>query len=185
MSPDLRVPSSLAATRHHRSAAHLNRGLRYGLSVAVVGPGRSPWHTAPPPFPLATRLLSTSVKPPTGNPETSDGTQSVISAAPRKPKVELRPAPVKPSKPAPSPAPVSASTPTQAEAPALSPSTSAQVSTTPHPHETVVEAAKHDFEDASQHGILLPPPEGASWPRRMFHQLKELFVRISRSAFEF
>ena len=43
----------------------------------------------------------------------------------------------------------------------------------------MIEAAKEDYYDASQHGILAPPPEGASWVRKLYHQGKELFVCFS------
>lgn len=41
--------------------------------------------------------------------------------------------------------------------------------------ESLAEVTKHDLEDASQHGILAPPPADASWVGRLWHQGKELF----------
>ena len=42
----------------------------------------------------------------------------------------------------------------------------------------ILNTAKHDIEDAMQHGILRPPPEGAGRVSKLWHQLKELFVRL-------
>ncbi len=41
----------------------------------------------------------------------------------------------------------------------------------------MIEVAKEDYEEASKHGILAPPPADASWAGKLFHQAKELFVR--------
>ncbi|KAI0700929.1 LETM1-like protein-domain-containing protein [Cytidiella melzeri] len=43
------------------------------------------------------------------------------------------------------------------------------------PSEGIISTAKHDVEEATQHGILTPPPPNASTMRRLFHQAKELF----------
>ena len=40
----------------------------------------------------------------------------------------------------------------------------------------VLDTAKRDIENAMQHGIMRPPPEGAGRVRLLWHQLKELFV---------
>ena len=42
----------------------------------------------------------------------------------------------------------------------------------------MVETTKKDIRDAAAHGVLAPPPEGASWAGRLFHQAKELFVSL-------
>jgi LETM1 and EF-hand domain-containing protein 1 len=89
---------------------------------------------------------------------------------PRKPKPELKPAPIKPKPSAPSGAPVTASLRPNVQQPepaASTPSTSSAKS--------ITETTKEDLEDAFRNGVLIPPPLGAPWYKRLFHQAKELF----------
>lgn len=77
---------------------------------------------------------------------------------------------------------LSATPPEPVPVPTTAKSASAPEASTAPPHEeTLMEATKHDLEDASQHGILVPPPAGASWAGKLWHQGKELFVRVSHS----
>ena len=128
------------------------------------------------------RFIS-SRPPPSTKTITKDIPHPVSSSSARKHKVDLRPGPVKPPKsqseshaapqpplsthPAPEPAPTTSQTVSDA-------STSTSASTQSG---SVIQTAKEDYDDASQHGILAPPPENASWAGRLWHQAKELFVR--------
>ncbi|KAH9940521.1 uncharacterized protein BXZ73DRAFT_98951 [Epithele typhae] len=95
------------------------------------------------------------------------------SSAIRKPKVDLRPAPVKPTKKElASSAPAVPKAATSSEASESLKATNEKV---PLSSTLGIDDAKKDMVDAAQHGILTPPPEGASWPKRLLHQAKELF----------
>ncbi|KAI0674838.1 hypothetical protein C8Q78DRAFT_1182760 [Trametes maxima] len=171
---------SRTVTRHHRAAAAARHSSR-NISISIRTLNGSPCkYSGTLSLALHPRFVSTTPPPTTGSlskdtPPTASGT------AARKHKVELRPGPVKPPKvssettPAPvSPAPstsVSEHTPAAAH-------TSAEGSA--HPHATtpvahVIEVAQEDYQEASKHGILAPPPPNASWAGRLFHQAKELF----------
>ena len=127
---------------------------------------------------IAAGPLSKSLEPPPPPPPS----KATLSSC-RKAKVELRPGPVKSTDPnhdRPTPTP-----------PAVKPhhrsSTSPRVSSTASTHSpasshasSVTETTKRDFNDATKHGILAPPPPGASRFRQIFHQAKELIVRIAR-----
>ncbi len=98
----------------------------------------------------------------------------------KKHKVELRPAPVKTPKPQvsagpPPPQPVLSST--AAEALKSSKPDESHTTVSPEKTESAKGTTSRDFEVASQHGILAPPPEDASRLYKLFHQAKELFVR--------
>lgn len=111
--------------------------------------------------------------------------QDVVSSAlppVKKHKVDLRPAPMKipksqvsagppPTQPVPPHTAVKTSLDTKSD------EASATISS--EKTGTVAETTRRDFEVASQHGILAPPPEDASRIYKLFHQAKELFVRIS------
>lgn len=95
---------------------------------------------------------------------------------PRKQKVDLKPGPVK-----------TKSSDTSSSTPSVSSNTTDPSSSSQsNPTETstthaetaggVIETAKHDYDDASQHGILAPAPEGSSRLYTLFHHAKELFV---------
>ncbi|KZT04608.1 uncharacterized protein LAESUDRAFT_288185 [Laetiporus sulphureus 93-53] len=162
---------SLALTRYPRSSPILRRRLRHASFFVAVAPDAlslkaSSAFTASH---FGTRSLSTSTPP-----ETTNASESKPQPPPpaavlplRKHKVELRPGPVKPAKltpqPPTSPKPSTASSPNVASEPSSS------------KKESIVEATKHDLVDASQHGILAPPPAGASWAGSLWHQAKELF----------
>lgn len=138
--------------------------------------------------PCPSRLLSTGPSSSTGKASATSEPPPPIRGQPiKKGKVELRPAPVKPK---PSDVfPKSPSSPKEqaqkAENASATP-VSAEVreaatnkgETKPLPHrEGVIESARHDFESASSHGILAPPPPGAGKIKTLVHQAKEFFVR--------
>ncbi|KAJ3011915.1 hypothetical protein NUW54_g2023 [Trametes sanguinea] len=108
------------------------------------------------------RFLSTN-PPPTVEPSSKEAPHVVHNSSSRKPKVELRPGPVKPPKATSDTAPTSASL------------ASSSHSDSANPVHTVIEVAKEDYQEASKHGILAPPPPNASWAGKLFHQAKELF----------
>ncbi|KII92861.1 hypothetical protein PLICRDRAFT_51194 [Plicaturopsis crispa FD-325 SS-3] len=116
-------------------------------------------------------------------PHTRDSSAPKASPAPppaRKPKVELRPGPVKP-KHDPSDASTSASSTkhaapeTRSSLPKLADTQSSETKAAPASNETITEITKHDIEDAAQHGILAPVPADAGRIGALFHQAKELF----------
>lgn len=161
---------SLQVTKHHRSTVLRSRRLctanHGGLLKADVAlwqkSGRVTIH------PLASRLYTTPSPSETGK---KDGAPQPIPQALRKPKVELRPGPVKAGKS--TQAPTDATTAPKSAASHQASTSSA--STSGVPEEGPIETTKHDLEDAAQHGILQPPPEGAGMIRRLLHQGKELF----------
>lgn len=127
-----------------------------------------------------------------------------------KPKVDLRPGPVKALDGAPSKIPsathsnalVSSGSQAQAESlhstklPVLSTTSMSAVqkggkeqlnpltdaTAKPEAQPSIMEVAKRDIDEAARHGILAPPPPDAGFARRLFHQAKELFVRTSQSS---
>ncbi|KAI0790685.1 hypothetical protein C8Q75DRAFT_851782 [Abortiporus biennis] len=139
-------------TIHYVQLNHINRSLQ--LSTFT---GLSQWRNV--------RYISNL--PPTTEKVERGSEPGVPLPSVKKPKLELRPAPVKLQKP-------ESSTTVAKQSPVPPAPTNAE-----HHHtlteETLVEATKHDFEDASQHGILKPPPENASKFGKLFHQAKELF----------
>ncbi|GLB37235.1 putative LETM1-like protein [Lyophyllum shimeji] len=111
------------------------------------------------------RFLSTPVPDVKPTPSSPD---SHLTAAQRKQKLDLRPAPIKPSKSS----TISAThVPTKPTAPLPQPS----AKPSPPPSlKTVKEEANRDIEDAEAHGILKPPPPDADWFRRTLHKGIEL-----------
>ncbi|KAH9924412.1 uncharacterized protein B0H18DRAFT_1211856 [Fomitopsis serialis] len=167
---------SLAVSRHNRQVVISQCRLRHA-NASLSSIAHRNWAAKPSgalvAYQLSARLLSTSTPPP-GTTKTKNASPPPIPASTSKSKVQLRPAPVKPGKPSAAPAePVSAPTKSTG-APALNAATSESAPSTTHA-ESVIEATKHDLEDASQHGILVPPPEGASRVGKLWHQAKELF----------
>ena len=165
--------SSLTVTRHHRTLAAARYRPRYlHLSTRPVD-GRS-WRLSGPValYSSGSRFVST-VPPPTREPVTNDAPPPPANAVPRKPKVDMRPAPVKPSKTETSPPPEYFSSAQSSTPPAAEPAHETHTSHNP----SIVESAKQDYNDAAEHGILKPPPADASWAGRLYHQAKELFVR--------
>ncbi|KAF7790297.1 hypothetical protein EIP86_001251 [Pleurotus ostreatoroseus] len=125
----------------------------------------------PPASPDQSKLASKPIPP---TPPTS--------TAVKKPKVELRPAPVKPnpsdvfpkSAPSVSPTPRPATTANAPDNGVQASSLTTKTEKIPH-REGVIESAQHDFEYASSHGILAPPPPGANKLQKLIHQAKEFF----------
>lgn len=120
------------------------------------------------------RQYSTSI-PPSEKTEVTPEAVPLVGPRSKKQKVELRPAPLRPKSAAPTlPTPKPSTNAAVSRAPtAAGPSSSSASAQS----EGVIEVAKHDVEDAAQHGILKPPPENANKIMKLFHQAKELFVR--------
>ncbi|KAI0633615.1 hypothetical protein C8Q77DRAFT_800731 [Trametes polyzona] len=176
------LADSRVVARQHRTATTARCSSRH-ISISVRSLDGASWRTSRSVtiYPHGTRFVSTT--PPSTSTTGSTSKEvppSVPGSSTRKHKVELRPGPVKPPKPSSEQASASApssSTPTSEHAPAASqsaPDGSQQQPSLLHPH-TVVEVAKEDFQEASKHGILAPPPENASWAGKLLHQAKELF----------
>ncbi|KAG5646301.1 hypothetical protein DXG03_003898 [Asterophora parasitica] len=109
------------------------------------------------------RFLST----PTPTPRPSSSSSPPPNAHRTKPKLDLRPAPIKPHT-------VSAThVPTKPTVPLPHPSATAA----PPSLKSVKEVAKRDIEDAEAHGILAPPPPGANWFKRTLHKALELLTK--------
>lgn len=102
-------------------------------------------------------------------------------------KVELRPGPVKPHitggtvsvKASTSKANNASTEPAKKEA---TPTTTSESVTA---EEGIISSAKHDLEEAAQHGILAPPPPNAGTIHKLYHQAKELFVCLNHFYAEF
>ncbi|KAI8969574.1 hypothetical protein BD414DRAFT_510907 [Trametes punicea] len=125
---------------------------------------------------LGVRFLSTN-PPPTTKSSSKELPPSTPPSSTRKHKVELRPGPVKSPRVASEPAPTAVSSVSPSSVPDR-PSTSSSASSTQAQstaNHKVIEVAKEDYQEASKHGILAPPPENASWAGKLFHQAKELF----------
>lgn len=156
----LRMPParqlSCAAVLPHRA---LRRGPQYTLGFRYTHPDR----------------FYSTIPPPTEKTSGTSGTEPPIAPRSKKPKVDLHPAPLRPS---PTPAPGSSVPKASAKsAAAHDPTTTASANShTNQPDEGIITTAKHDIEEAAQHGILKPPPENANRLMKLFHQAKELFV---------
>ncbi|CDO72765.1 hypothetical protein BN946_scf184994.g18 [Trametes cinnabarina] len=128
-----------------------------------------------------TRFLSSNPPPPTIESSSKEVPPVVPGSSTRKPKVELRPGPVKPPKAtsesrSPSSSPVSSNSTSSDHSPAAShPSANPSHPSPVNPVHTVIKVAKEDYQEASKHGILAPPPPDASWAGKLYHQAKELF----------
>lgn len=116
------------------------------------------------------RFLTTPVTDPTSKP-TGPHLSHPHPAPQRKPKIELRPGPLKATS-----ANQTAATTIPASAPA-DVEKGANAASDPIPQPGVVESAKIDYGEAARHGILAPPPADASKIGRLWHQAKEYFVR--------
>ncbi|KAF9047288.1 hypothetical protein BJ165DRAFT_1082310 [Panaeolus papilionaceus] len=92
----------------------------------------------------------------------------------KKPKLDLRPAPVKPTT-KPTPPPLASSTPILKQQPKSTPASSSSKSSSGTGLAAAKEQAIKDIHDAESHGILTPPPPGADWFRRILHQAIQLF----------
>ena len=88
--------------------------------------------------------------------------------APRKPKVALHPAPIRPAPTKPPPAPPAAKDVEVKEKAAA------------EGEEGIVAMTRRDLQLAQEHGVLLPPPVDAGRIRKLWHQVKELFVSLRR-----
>jgi len=116
--------------------------------------------------PCFVRLYSIPTSDPSTN--TSSGQKAPLPLPPqKKPKIDLRPGPIKPKPP-----PHAAGT---AKIPPSIP-TQPPHTTTEHKAASPAEEVKKDLQDAEQHGILIPPPADANWFKRTLHQAIQLFV---------
>ncbi|KAL7281191.1 hypothetical protein ACG7TL_004499 [Trametes sanguinea] len=131
-------------------------------------------------YPSDSRFLSTN-PPPIVESSSKEVPHVVPNSSTRKAKVELRPGPVKPPKATSDATPASALPSSSSSSPEQSSATSHPSAGSSHsggsanPVHTVIEVAKEDYQEASKHGILAPPPPNASWAGKLFHQAKELF----------
>lgn len=103
---------------------------------------------------------------PAPNIPTGDKQPPPLAPPPKKPKLDLRPAPIKPkpsTTPHALPKEFAAAPPPLPARPSLG---------------AAKEEAKHALEDAEAHGILAPPPPGATWLRRTLHQAIQIAVRV-------
>ena len=119
--------------------------------------------------PTFTHLRSATRRYSIPTPSPSTQKNQPLNALPTSPnkksKIDLRPGPIK-SKPT-----LSSSHPS-IKRPPLSPADlTVKLS-------SVKEDVVRDFNHAKEHGILTPPPAGASWVKRTLHQVIELFVRL-------
>ena len=125
------------------------------------------------------RLYSTTPSPVDKSTITPTSSTPPLPVQPKPRRLELRPGPVKPHitsgpvtvKPPPT------NTDNVVVEGATKDSTVPAVSPTASSEEGVILSAKHDLEEAAQHGILAPPPPDAGRVGRLIHQAKELFVR--------
>lgn len=103
----------------------------------------------------------------------------------KKPKIELRPGPAKPSNASSvSSKTVAAQLQATSTSKPSSPKKPPPLAATAPKEEVLkefegagmIEATKKDVDDAAKHGILAPPPPDAGMVGRLIHQAKELFV---------
>lgn len=85
----------------------------------------------------------------------------------KKPKIDLRPGPIKPKNTLPQSPPLIKP---------VRPASSTPNSTLKHG--SVKEEVIRDITDAEKHGILTPPPADADWFKRTLHQVIQLIVRL-------
>ncbi|KAH9858633.1 hypothetical protein C2E23DRAFT_799411 [Lenzites betulinus] len=169
---------SRAVARHRRTITSAKCSPRY-ISLSVHGLDGTSWRTSGPATvpPFGSRFVSTT-PPPTVSLASKELPPTVTGAPPRKHKVELRPGPIKPPKSSAESTAVSSGATSASERTPVTPQqpseSSASSGSTAHAH-TVIEVAKEDYQEASKHGILTPPPANASWAGKLFHQAKELF----------
>ncbi|KIP08288.1 hypothetical protein PHLGIDRAFT_35050 [Phlebiopsis gigantea 11061_1 CR5-6] len=156
-----------------RVLTHTTRPLSYSVVLNHRVYRHGPQYRLSPCSAYFERQYSTSI-PPAEKAAASSEDLPPAGARTKKLKVELRPAPVRPQSIAAAAASSNASTSTPAaqDAPGSSP---AAPSSATHGQEGLIDVAKHDVEDAAQHGILKPPPENANRFMKLFHQAKELF----------
>lgn len=104
--------------------------------------------------------------PPIGTPQSS------------KPKVDLRPAPkkvIKEARTSSPPPPQNSVVPQSQSAPDSSSLTNTESIQQSSEHLGAIESTKYDFNDAVRRGVFKPPPEGASKPAVLWHNLKQYF----------
>jgi LETM1 and EF-hand domain-containing protein 1 len=140
------------------------------------------------------RLLATTTPQIKSDPSTSKSTAPIPpepnASIPRKPKVDLKPAPVKPiitkttlpelvpTSQAASNLRIDGSKQRPSAESADQPSTAASSATSLPTIAGSVEEARRDVKKAEEQGVLAPPPADAGRVRRLLHHAKEFFVRI-------
>ncbi|KAI0063701.1 hypothetical protein BV25DRAFT_1801777 [Artomyces pyxidatus] len=135
------------------------------LSLFVLTPPTSSIlrHRASAPL---TRLLSTSPhSPATPEAPSEPSPPTPIPPTPRKPKVELRPGPVK----------LSATRTQTTTKPLLSDTSAPSSPEVKASGASVIDAVKEDWRHASTHGIFDPPPPDAGRIGKLWHQAKQYF----------
>lgn len=171
-----RYVRSLATQRRGSLFVHRQfRGHVVGYDVSLTTGIYSPSALTHPHF---ARLLSSSTQPPIiqKSPPATPSQPAPLLPTSRKPKVELRPGPIKPA--------AKTSTRSELNTPSVSsklPTSSTQQSTTsstpaPSTSSSILETTRQDLIHAHTHGIIPPPPPDAGRVQRMWHQLKEIFV---------
>ncbi|KAI0344833.1 hypothetical protein BDW22DRAFT_1355001 [Trametopsis cervina] len=149
--PSSRIVSRSLTTRHLASATNCS-------SFSLRSPYRVRYYSTP--------LPPTDKRDATATPLAD---LTIPGQQQRARKVELHPAPVKSNPP-------SSTTSTKRAPPSA---TLAKQPDTPladsAKQESIISTAKHDVEEAAQHGILAPPPPDAGRFRKLLHQAKELF----------
>lgn len=169
-------PTTLAF--RHRKESIVVYALPCGSSSRLTFSTTARIFASPPPT-LSTSTSKTSTPTPP------------LPKPPGKPKVDLRPGPIK--------APTSTLKSQSTEAPASSsaPTSSLQASNTVESEKKVdakeggkkaepgiIEATKEDYDKAIEHGILAPPPANAGRVGKLYHQAKEIFVSLSFLSYE-
>jgi hypothetical protein len=121
----------------------------------------------PPAFTHLTLAVCRYSTPTTSNSTQKNQPLNNLPTSPiKKPKIDLRPAPIKPK------------TTLTSSHPPIKPTrpASSVLNSTPK-FGSAKEEVVRDISDAEQHGILTPPPVDANWFKRTLHQAIELFVR--------
>ena len=123
-------------------------------------------------FYLPVRSFSTPT-PPTTTPKSKDASSPHTIAPSAKAKVELRPGPIKPPIAHPS-----SHSPKAKKLPTTSPPPQPQSTiSTATLSNTITGTMKEDLKQAYIHGVLAHPPPNAGKIAKLWHQVKELFVR--------
>lgn len=127
--------------------------------------GRDAYHSSRS---LARRYYSI----PTTSQTSSTTSPLTATPQPKKPKIDLRPAPIKPITKS---FPASAAHIPQTKSLRHVQASSEILTATPKLAEAKKEIQKH-IHDAEAHGILTPPPPDANWFKRTLHTAIQLFV---------
>jgi len=150
-----RLPSSALQSKSYSKMVQTSTQLRC-LKTYSTGPRSSP-ETAPPPTTPSTPLQPVSKR------------KADFHPPPRKVDASALASESQPNPPKPPPKPPTPSAPAPSEKAPVELSKEAEFSA------SAIQMAIEDMRKAQQHGILVPPPEGAGKIKSLFHQGKELF----------